>query len=66
MQLGDRQPDLDSLNGLEDVMKYKTAWESLLLVANGHDTKRAKPPWPWKIQLIRGCSSELAPERWVI
>jgi hypothetical protein len=22
---------------------FKTAWESLLLVANGHDTKRAKP-----------------------
>ena len=22
---------------------FKTAWESLLLVANGHETKRAKP-----------------------
>jgi hypothetical protein len=22
---------------------FKTAWESLLLVAHGHDTKRAKP-----------------------
>ena len=22
---------------------FKTAWESLLLIANGHDTKRAKP-----------------------
>ena len=25
------------------VDSFKTAWESLLLVANGHDTKRAKP-----------------------
>jgi integrase/recombinase XerC len=25
------------------VASFKTAWESLLLVANGHDTKRAKP-----------------------
>jgi integrase len=27
----------------EFVADFKTAWESLLLVANGHDTKRAKP-----------------------
>lgn len=27
----------------EFVASFKTAWESLLLVANGHDTKRAKP-----------------------
>ena len=27
----------------EFVANFKTAWESLLLVANGHDTKRAKP-----------------------
>ena len=27
----------------ELVSSFKTAWESLLLVANGHDTKRAKP-----------------------
>jgi integrase len=27
----------------EYVGSFKTAWESLLLVANGHDTKRAKP-----------------------
>jgi integrase len=27
----------------EYVDSFKTAWESLLLVANGHDTKRAKP-----------------------
>src|SRR5207245_1289374 len=26
----------------EYVDSFKTAWESLLLVANGHDTKRAK------------------------
>ena len=26
---------------------FKTAWESLLLVANGHDTKRAKPGAAW-------------------
>src|SRR5712692_7134274 len=25
------------------VESFKTAWESLLLLANGHDTKRAKP-----------------------
>jgi len=25
------------------VASFKTAWESLLLIANGHDTKRAKP-----------------------
>jgi integrase len=31
-----------SENG-EYVGSFKTAWESLLLVANGHDTKRAKP-----------------------
>lgn len=32
--------------GSEDgelIASFKTAWESLLLVANGHDTKRAKP-----------------------
>lgn len=27
----------------EYLHSFKTAWESLLLVANGHDTKRAKP-----------------------
>ena len=27
----------------EYVDSFKTAWESLLLLANGHDTKRAKP-----------------------
>ena len=27
----------------EFVVSFKTAWESLLLLANGHDTKRAKP-----------------------
>ena len=27
----------------ELVSSFKTAWESLLLLANGHDTKRAKP-----------------------
>jgi hypothetical protein len=27
----------------EFVADVKTAWESLLLIANGHDTKRAKP-----------------------
>jgi integrase len=27
----------------EFVADFKTAWETLLLVANGHDTKRAKP-----------------------
>jgi integrase len=27
----------------EFVADFKTAWESLLLIANGHDTKRAKP-----------------------
>ncbi len=27
----------------EYVASFKTAWESLLLLANGHDTKRAKP-----------------------
>ena len=27
----------------EFVANFKTAWESLLLVANGHDTKRPKP-----------------------
>ena len=27
----------------EFVASFKTAWESLLLVANGHDTKRTKP-----------------------
>ena len=27
----------------EFVSSFKTAWESLLLLANGHDTKRAKP-----------------------
>jgi hypothetical protein len=27
----------------EYVGSFKTAWESLLLIANGHDTKRAKP-----------------------
>jgi integrase len=27
----------------EFVANFKTAWESLLLLANGHDTKRAKP-----------------------
>jgi integrase len=27
----------------ELVSSFKTAWESLLLVANGHDTRRAKP-----------------------
>lgn len=27
----------------EFVASCKTAWESLLLVANGHDTKRAEP-----------------------
>ena len=27
----------------EFVANFKTAWESLILVANGHDTKRAKP-----------------------
>jgi integrase len=27
----------------ELLSSFKTAWESLLLVANGHDTKRAKP-----------------------
>ena len=27
----------------EFLASFKTAWESLLLVANGHDTKRAKP-----------------------
>ncbi len=27
----------------EFVSSFKTAWESLLLVANGHDTKRARP-----------------------
>jgi integrase len=27
----------------EFVASFKTAWESLLLVANGHETKRAKP-----------------------
>ena len=27
----------------EFVASFKTAWESLLLLANGHDTKRAKP-----------------------
>lgn len=31
-----------SLDG-EFVASLKTAWESLLLVAHGHDTKRAKP-----------------------
>jgi integrase len=25
------------------VDSFKTAWESLLLIANGHETKRAKP-----------------------
>jgi hypothetical protein len=25
------------------VGSFKTAWESLLLIANGHETKRAKP-----------------------
>jgi integrase len=25
------------------VGSFKTAWESLLLIANGHDTKRSKP-----------------------
>ena len=29
--------------GGEFVASFKTAWESLLLVANGHDTTRAKP-----------------------
>ena len=27
----------------EYVGSFKTAWESLLLIANGHETKRAKP-----------------------
>ncbi|HJS43310.1 MAG TPA: hypothetical protein VJ755_07535, partial [Gemmatimonadales bacterium] len=27
----------------EYVASFKTAWESLLLVANGYDTKRTKP-----------------------
>ena len=27
----------------EFLTSFKTAWESLLLLANGHDTKRAKP-----------------------
>jgi hypothetical protein len=27
----------------ENVGSFKTAWESLLLVANGYDTKRTKP-----------------------
>ena len=27
----------------EFVANFKTAWESLLLIANGHETKRAKP-----------------------
>jgi integrase len=27
----------------EHVRSFKTAWESLLLLANGHDSKRAKP-----------------------
>ncbi len=27
----------------EFLASFKTAWESLLLVANGHDTKRTKP-----------------------
>jgi integrase len=27
----------------EFLKSFKTAWESLLLLANGHDTKRAKP-----------------------
>ena len=27
----------------EFVANFKTAWESLLLLANGHDTKRVKP-----------------------
>jgi integrase len=27
----------------EFVANFKTAWESLLLIGNGHETKRAKP-----------------------
>ena len=27
----------------EYLASFKTAWESLLLIANGHETKRAKP-----------------------
>src|SRR5688572_14946909 len=27
----------------EFVANFKTAWESLLLIANGHDTRRARP-----------------------
>jgi len=27
----------------DHVASFKTAWESLLLIADGHDTKRAKP-----------------------
>jgi hypothetical protein len=27
----------------EFVANFKTAWESLLLIANGHETKRSKP-----------------------
>jgi site-specific recombinase XerD len=27
----------------EFVANFKTAWESLFLIANGHETKRAKP-----------------------
>ena len=40
-----RRPDgfvFGTGNG-EYVGSFKTAWESLLLVANGHETKRAKP-----------------------
>jgi site-specific recombinase XerD len=34
------------------VSSFKTAWESLLLVTNGHDTKRAKPGGRAKLRQI--------------
>ena len=41
-ELGPQKYVFGSSDG-EFVASFKTAWESLLLVANGHDTKRAKP-----------------------
>jgi integrase len=41
-ELGPRKYVFGSPDG-EFVASFKTAWESLLLVANGHETKRTKP-----------------------
>ena len=38
-----RTPSSFGSSSGEFVKSFKTAWESLLLFANGHDTKRAKP-----------------------